>query len=83
MADDDIFLRNLWYMAGLAAPLKRGQLRREMLLGEPVLIGRMKDGQVFALRDICPHRGVPLSAGQVMPDNSVQCPYHGWQFKAD
>ena len=83
MADDDIFLRNLWYMAGLAAPLKRGQLRREMLLGEPVLIGRMKDGEVFALRDICPHRGVPLSAGQVMADNTVQCPYHGWQFKAD
>jgi len=83
MADDDIYLRNLWYMAGLAAPLKRGALRREMLLGEPVLIGRMKDGQVFALRDICPHRGVPLSAGQVMADNTVQCPYHGWQFKAD
>jgi phenylpropionate dioxygenase-like ring-hydroxylating dioxygenase large terminal subunit len=83
MADDDIYLRNLWYMAGLAAPLKRGQLRREMLLGEPVLIGRMKDGEVFALRDICPHRGVPLSAGHVMPDNTVQCPYHGWQFKTD
>jgi phenylpropionate dioxygenase-like ring-hydroxylating dioxygenase large terminal subunit len=83
MADDDIFLRNLWYMAGLAAPLKRGALRREMLLGEPVLIGRMKNGEVFALRDICPHRGVPLSAGKVMADNTVQCPYHGWEFKAD
>lgn len=36
---------------------------REMLLGEPVLLGRMRDGQAFAMRDICPHRGVPLSAG--------------------
>jgi phenylpropionate dioxygenase-like ring-hydroxylating dioxygenase large terminal subunit len=70
-------------MAGLAAPLRRGQLRRELLLGEPVLVGRMKDGQVFALRDICPHRGVPLSAGRVMDDATVQCPYHGWQFRAD
>ncbi len=83
MADDDQFLRNLWYMAGLAAPLKRGKLRREMMLGEPVLIGRMKDGEVFALRDICPHRGVPLSAGRVMDDATVQCPYHGWEFRAD
>jgi phenylpropionate dioxygenase-like ring-hydroxylating dioxygenase large terminal subunit len=83
MADDDIFLRNLWYMAGLAGPLKRGALRHVLLLGEPVAIGRTKDGQVFALRDICPHRGVPLSAGRVMEDATVECPYHGWRFKAD
>ena len=83
MTDDDPFLRNLWYMAGLAAPLKRGAMRRELLLGEPVLIGRMKTGQVFALRDICPHRGVPLSAGRVTDDSAVECPYHGWQFRAD
>ena len=54
-----------------------------MLLGEPVLLGRMKDGKAFALRDICPHRGVPLSAGRVMPENTVECPYHGWRFRAD
>ncbi len=83
MADDDLFLRDLWYMAAQAASLKRGALRREMLLGEPVLIGRMKDGAVFALRDICPHRGVPLSAGRVMAENTVECPYHGWRFRAD
>src|ERR1700753_1347 len=80
---DDLFLRDLWYMAGLAAPLLRGDMKRVMLLGEPVLIGRMKDGNAFALRDICPHRGVPLSAGKVMPENAVECPYHGWRFKAD
>ncbi|HEX3808788.1 MAG TPA: aromatic ring-hydroxylating dioxygenase subunit alpha [Rhizomicrobium sp.] len=77
------FLRDLWYMAGLAGTLKRGGLRREMLLGEPVLLGRMRDGTAFALRDICPHRGVPLSAGKVMPENTVECPYHGWRFRAD
>ena len=80
---DDLFLRDLWYMAGLARPLLRGDMKRVMLLGEPVLIGRMTDGEVFALRDICPHRGVPLSAGRVMPEDTVECPYHGWRFKAD
>lgn len=82
-SDVPLFLRDLWYMATHAATLKAGQLRREMLLGEPVLIGRMRDGNAFALRDICPHRGVPLSAGRVMPENTVECPYHGWRFKAD
>src|SRR5580698_9432507 len=80
---DDPFLRDLWYMPTLASSLAPGQMRREMLLGEPVLIGRMKDGEAFALRDICPHRGVPLSAGRVLPENTVECPYHGWRFKAD
>jgi phenylpropionate dioxygenase-like ring-hydroxylating dioxygenase large terminal subunit len=43
----------------------------------------MRDGKIFALRDICPHRGVPLSAGRVMDENTVECPYHGWRFRAD
>jgi phenylpropionate dioxygenase-like ring-hydroxylating dioxygenase large terminal subunit len=77
------FLRDLWYMAAPGAALGRGQLRRYVLLGEPVLLGRMRDGLPFALRDICPHRGVPLSAGQVTPEHTVECPYHGWRFKAD
>ena len=76
----DQFLRDLWYMPALASSIGRGQMRREMLLGEPVLVGRLKSGQAFALRDICPHRGVPLSAGRILANDSVECPYHGWRF---
>ncbi len=79
----DQFVRDLWYMPALAASLKPGQMRREMLLGEPVLLGRDHGGQLFALRDICPHRGVPLSAGRIKPDQTVECPYHGWRFRKD
>jgi phenylpropionate dioxygenase-like ring-hydroxylating dioxygenase large terminal subunit len=80
---DTTFLRDCWYMATLARDLKPGGMKRQMLLGEPVVLGRMKNGDLFALRDICPHRGVPLSAGKIMPENSVECPYHGWRFKKD
>lgn len=31
------------------------------------------------MRDICPHRGMPLSFGRFDGDR-VECPYHGWQF---
>jgi phenylpropionate dioxygenase-like ring-hydroxylating dioxygenase large terminal subunit len=83
-SSEEMFLRDCWYMACLSSKLgKRGALRREMLLGEPVLIGRDKTGTVFAVRDICPHRGVPLSAGKMLSDNTVECPYHGWRFKPD
>jgi phenylpropionate dioxygenase-like ring-hydroxylating dioxygenase large terminal subunit len=43
----------------------------------------MNDGQAFALRDICPHRGVPLSAGKICADRTVECSYHGWRFSPD
>lgn len=78
-----LFLRDLWYLAGLTRDIPPAKLSRHILLGEPVLIGRMKDDRLFALRDICPHRGVPLSAGRVLPENTVECPYHGWRFRAD
>ena len=83
MAEEPIFLRNVWYMAALSSSLHKGQLRREMLCGEPVMLARAHDGRAFALRDICPHRAAPLSAGKVLPENSVECPYHGWRFKPD
>ncbi len=86
MADADgasAFLRNLWYRAAPACSVRRGQLRRRIVLGEPVLLGRAHDGRTFALRDICPHRGVPLSAGRLLEENAVECAYHGWRFAPD
>ena len=82
-APEPLFLRDLWYMTGLSSGLAPGAMRRDMLLGEPVLVGRTHDGRAFAVRDICPHRGVPLSAGKILSENTVECPYHGWRFKSD
>ena len=52
------------------------------LLGEPILIGRDAAGAPFALRDLCPHRGVPLSCGS-FDGKEVECCYHGWRFATD
>ena len=35
---------------------------------------------MFAMRDLCPHRGIPLSAGW-FDGETVQCKYHGWRFE--
>ena len=78
------FLRDIWYFAALGRDVKPGSMARHELLGEPVLIGRDRKGELFALRDVCPHRAAPLSAGKITtePDGqaSVECPYHGWRF---
>jgi phenylpropionate dioxygenase-like ring-hydroxylating dioxygenase large terminal subunit len=76
---DALMLRGFWYPAVRTAGLKRGQMRRAMLHGIPLVAGRDADGQVFALRDNCPHRGMPLSYGR-FDGRNVECSYHGWQF---
>ena len=82
------FLYDIWYFAALSTDLKPGKLQRLELLGDPILVGRTRSGEVFALKDICPHRAAPLSAGRLMNDTDggtpqVECPYHGWRFGVD
>ena len=72
-------LREMWYFALPGAALRRGRMVAKTLLGEPLLLCRGNDGAVFALRDICPHRGIPLSFGR-FDGSEVECCYHGWRF---
>ena len=76
------FLRDCWYFAATSASLAPGRLLGSTILGEPVLLGRRSDGGAFALRDICPHRGIPLSEG-CMAGDEIECAYHGWRFGPD
>ena len=69
-----------WYPALRAEGMKRGDTAVTMLLGIPMLLGRKSDGALFAMRDLCPHRGIPLSAGW-FDGETVQCKYHGWRFE--
>jgi phenylpropionate dioxygenase-like ring-hydroxylating dioxygenase large terminal subunit len=72
-------LREAWYYALAGNRLRRGRTMARRMLGEPLLIGRDRAGAVFALRDTCPHRGMPLHAG-TFDGSEVECCYHGWRF---
>jgi vanillate O-demethylase monooxygenase subunit len=54
-----------------------------MLLGEPWVLARI-NGELSAFRDLCPHRGSPLSRGMVGDldggGDCLRCPYHGWGY---
>lgn len=82
MTDQSLFLKNLWYFAFHSSKLKKGKLVSKEILGEKIVFGRESSGAPFALRDNCPHRGVPLSEGWFAND-AIQCCYHGWQFGTD
>jgi phenylpropionate dioxygenase-like ring-hydroxylating dioxygenase large terminal subunit len=49
------------------------------LLDERIVLYRISSGAVTAARDICYHRGVPLSLGHVEGDEII-CKYHGLHY---
>ncbi len=78
-AGDAGFLWDFWYPAARSLQIRGRGLAKAMLLEVPLVLGRTDDGAAFALRDACPHRGIPLSYGR-FDGKSLQCSYHGWKF---
>lgn len=37
------------------------------------------EGRIYAVANLCPHRGGPLGEGPVK-GTVLQCPWHGWQI---
>jgi len=69
-----------WYPAVRSERLRGKKTVKALLLGVPLLLGRKTDGSLFAMKDLCPHRGIPLSAGW-FDGEKVTCKYHGWSFE--
>jgi phenylpropionate dioxygenase-like ring-hydroxylating dioxygenase large terminal subunit len=77
---DDGLLRGFWYPALRGDRVRGRGLRTAMLLGVPLVLGRDGEGRAFAVRDSCPHRGMPLSRGW-FDGRHLECSYHGWKFE--
>jgi len=50
--------------------------------GDNIALFRTASGNVFALRDRCPHKGGPLSQG-IVAGETVTCPLHSWNLSLD
>jgi len=75
------FLLDFWYPAVQSSQIHGQKLVTAMLLEVPLVLGRTSEGKAFAMRDSCPHRGIPLSYGR-LDGEVVECCYHGWRFDA-
>ena len=78
---DSGMLWDFWYPAVRSRQIRGRALSTAMLLEVPLALGRDAQGRAFALRDSCPHRGMPLSFGH-FDGITLECCYHGWQFDA-
>jgi nitrite reductase (NADH) small subunit len=83
-----------WHEACPLAELPPGERRAVTIAGKSIGLYNVA-GQVFAIRDACPHKGASLCSGTVsgtmlpsrpheyvygMPGHVVRCPWHGWEF---
>ena len=55
-----------------------GDVREVYAGGEPFAICNV-DGQLHAVRGVCPHQGGPLGQG-ALHGNMLVCPWHAWEF---
>jgi 3-phenylpropionate/trans-cinnamate dioxygenase ferredoxin subunit len=83
------------FVVGLLQDLPPGTTRRVEAGGRAIALFNV-EGTFFALRDVCPHQGAPLSNGTVVGSISaaapgcydydhgrkvVKCPWHGWEYE--
>jgi len=86
MIKDNSYLRHFWHPVcsvkelEMSSPSGLGPLA-VTLLSQHLVVANL-GGKIVAMRDRCIHRSARLSAGQVVGAD-LQCPYHGWKYRAD
>jgi len=55
-----------------------GTIREFQLDGKTVAVANVA-GKLFAINNVCLHRGGPLGQGD-LAGQVVTCPWHGWQY---
>ncbi|MFP4008236.1 MAG: Rieske 2Fe-2S domain-containing protein [Spirulinaceae cyanobacterium] len=69
---------NYWYVVARSTEVMDKPVG-VTLWKQGIVLYRDATGTIQALEDVCPHRLVKLSAGQVVR-GQLECAYHGWQF---
>lgn len=73
------FIKKQWFVIAQSKKVVNQPL--SVKLFDVAIVLYRKGNEVIAMRDVCPHRGVPLSQGKVR-DNCIECPYHGLKFNS-
>jgi phenylpropionate dioxygenase-like ring-hydroxylating dioxygenase large terminal subunit len=69
-------LHGQWYVVAKSVQVRGGKPLAVRALGKKLVLWRNAQGAICCLEDFCPHRGAPLSRGEVF-EGHVVCRYHG------
>lgn len=73
-------IRNMWYVAGWGEEFATTKLVGRTIVGLPIVLWRTEGGHVVALEGRCCHKRMPLAAGKLLTDGTLECAYHGLRF---
>jgi len=73
-------LHDYWYPVAWSREVKKKNIKPVRLCAKDIFLMRDENGDVRAMHDRCPHRGVKISLGKQWFPGTVSCPYHGWTF---
>jgi len=76
-----MYPKDFWYVICESGDVTEKPFART-ILDQAMVVYRAKSGEVVVLEDYCPHRGMPLSMGNVEGD-SIRCGYHGMLIGRD
>ncbi len=69
-------LKNQWYPVAKSVEIRDDRPYGAIALGRRMVLWRDDRGNIRCIEDFCPHRGAPLSYGEVH-DGNIGCRYHG------
>ena len=73
----ETYVEDAWYAAGLSKDFEAGGLQGHIIAGKPVVLWRTEDSTLAVFDDRCAHKRMPLSAGRLREDGTLECAYHG------
>lgn len=65
-----------WYPVAKSVEIKKTAPYGAVVLGKKLVLWRDDSGAIKCIDDFCPHRGAPLSYGEIH-DGNIGCRYHG------
>ena len=71
---------NTWIPVYESRYLKKSQIELIHVFGKDLVVFRGMSGEVHVWDAYCPHLGANLGVGGVVTENTIRCPFHGWEF---
>jgi phenylpropionate dioxygenase-like ring-hydroxylating dioxygenase large terminal subunit len=78
---DRIFSQTWIYLCHESEVEKPGDYKSTQIGTRPVVVGKDRDGEVYAVLNACTHRGATLVREEKGNTRAFVCPYHGWSFR--